>query len=127
MTPADFARLKATLDANRMRGAVAAGIRVVVTHVALLTLLHDLVPTDGLVTYWKQEAPYTIGLTTTKYTRMHVHYPSEAIVLGMIDSVSPSKHSSFFSWRMLLMCLTLHGENLSLFSRVPSVACGNIR
>lgn len=36
-----------------MCGAEAAGISVVVTHVALLTFLHNLVPTDGLVTHWR--------------------------------------------------------------------------
>lgn len=95
MTPADFAGLKATLDADRMRGAIAAGISVVVTHVALLTFLHNLVPTDGLVTHWKQEPAYTINHTST-HARTYI-IPSEAVVLGMTDSVLPSKHSSFFS------------------------------
>lgn len=119
VTPADFARLKVTLDADRMRGAVAAGVRVVVTHVALLTFLHNQVSTDGLVTDWKTEPPYTIDHTTT--TNTHTLTSTGVYLLSL------SKHSSFFSWRMLLMCLMLHGENLSLFSRVPSVACGNIR
>lgn len=120
MKPADFARLKATLDADRTCGTVAAVIRVVVTYVALLTFLHYLVPTDRLVTYWKQESPCAIDHAT-----METMDPWK--VSGMIDSVVPLKHSSFFSSRMLLMLLMLHGENLSLFSRVPSVACGNIR
>lgn len=42
-------------------------------------------------------------------------------------SVSPTKQSSFFRFRILLICLTLQVENLSLFSRTSSVACGNIR
>lgn len=66
VTPADFARLQATLDADRMRGAVAAGVRVVVTHVALLTFLHNQVSTDGVVTDWMKEPPYTVDHTTTK-------------------------------------------------------------
>lgn len=76
MTPADFARLQPTLDANRLRGAVATGVRVVVTHVAFLTFLHNLVPTDGLVTNWKQEPLYTINHTTVRHTRMHMYNPS---------------------------------------------------
>lgn len=39
----------------------------------------------------------------------------------------PTKQLSFFWWRTLLMCSTLQGENRSLFSRISSVAWGNIR
>lgn len=93
VTPADFARLKATLDADRMRGAVAAGVRVVVTHVALLTFLHNQVSTDGLVTDWKTEPPHTIDHTTTKYTHTNVNrslsaLTLEALVLLQLEDVA---------------------------------------
>lgn len=50
--PADFTRLEATLDSHRLFSAVAAQVCVVVTDITLLVFLHDLVPTDGLVTDW---------------------------------------------------------------------------
>ena len=50
--PADFPRLEVTLDPDMLFSTVAAEIRVVVTDITLLTLLHNLVSTDGLIADW---------------------------------------------------------------------------
>lgn len=52
MIPADFARFEATLNTDRLHGAEAARVRVVVTNIALLTFLQNLVSTDGLINDW---------------------------------------------------------------------------
>lgn len=55
MIPADFAGFETTLDTDTLRGAEAARVRVVVTHIALLAFLQNLVSTDGLINDWPGE------------------------------------------------------------------------
>lgn len=61
MIPADFARFEATLDTDRLCGAEAAQVRVVVTHIALLTFLQNLVSTDGLINDWPGKKQKSCG------------------------------------------------------------------
>ena len=52
VVPADFPRFEATLDSHRLLGAEAAEVGVIVTDITLLTILHNMVSTDGLVADW---------------------------------------------------------------------------
>lgn len=52
VVPADFTRLEATLDSHRLFSAEAAEVCVIVTDITLLTFLHNLVSTDGLIADW---------------------------------------------------------------------------
>lgn len=54
--PADFTRLEATLDSYRFFSTKTTNVGVIVTNITLLTLLHNLVSTDGLITDWPKRA-----------------------------------------------------------------------
>lgn len=54
VVPAHFLRFEAALNSSRLFRTEAAGV-FIMTHVTLLTFLHNMVSTDGVFTYWPQE------------------------------------------------------------------------
>lgn len=67
--PAHFPRFEAALDPGRLFRTEAAVV-FVVTHVTLLIFLHDMVSTDGLLTYWPQGRKKILN---THYSPLKVH------------------------------------------------------
>lgn len=49
--PADLPQFEVTLDSYRLFSAKAAEVCIIVTNITLLTFLHNLVSTDGLITH----------------------------------------------------------------------------
>lgn len=53
--PASFPRFEVTLNSSRLLCTEAAEVFIIVAHVTLLALLHDVVSTDRVIAHWAQE------------------------------------------------------------------------
>lgn len=70
--PAGLPWFEATLDCYRLFGTEAAKVCIIVTDITLLTFLHNLVSTDGLIADWQKKKSY---VHTSKHADTNTHNP----------------------------------------------------